>query len=235
MNSTYSRFRYLEDVQISRVPRVREIMILELNLQRLKKTMEVLNAICDNFTTLPPSSDSLSLSGEPSTPFHDDEIMTDVTDSEDLFDARSSVSSNDTTYYTPDTSPILTSFHTYDDDSIFDTSLPVAPDALDVPLFEFDPLSEDIDDILEERFRYDGWKQLANKLNLELFRDYFLRYHSGPRRRVVTRHPRYVHWAHAKQAEYVSPMMDVNTGVGDGLRGFAHSQGTLVDRIEILR
>ncbi|PBK62378.1 hypothetical protein ARMSODRAFT_964095 [Armillaria solidipes] len=230
MNSTYSRFEFPEDVQISRVPRVREIMILELNLQCLKKTMEGLNANCDNLMILPPPSNSSSLSGEPFTPFHHDEIMTDVTVSEDPIDAHSSISSNDTTYYyTPDTSPILTSFHMNDDDddSMSDSSLPVTPDAFDVPPFEFDPLSEDVDDILEERSRYDGWKQLANKLNLELFRDYFLRYHSGPRRRVVTRHPYYAHWVHAKQAEYVSPVTDV-----DGLHGSGYSQGVLRERIE---
>ncbi|SJL14044.1 uncharacterized protein ARMOST_17496 [Armillaria ostoyae] len=233
MNSTYSRYEFPEDVQISRVPRVREIMILELNLQHLKKTMEGLNANCDNLMTPPPPSNSLSLSGEPFTPFHDDEIMTDVTVSEDPIDAHSSISSNDTTYYySPDTSPILTSFHMNDDDddSMSDTSLPVTPDAFDVPPFEFNPLSEDVDDILEERSRYDGWKQLANKLNLELFRDYFLRYHSGPRRRVVTRHPYYAHWAHAKQAEYVLPVTDMDTD--DGLHGFGYSQGVLVERIE---
>ncbi|KAK0448972.1 uncharacterized protein EV420DRAFT_1566439, partial [Desarmillaria tabescens] len=235
MNSTYSRFQFPEDAQISRVPRVREIMILDLNLQRLKKAMEELNAYCDNFTTPSHSSDSSSLSGEPSTPFHDDEVMTDITDSDDLFDVRSSVSSNDTTYYTPETSPILTSFHTYDndDDSIFDTFLPDTPDAFDIPAFEFDPLTEDVHDILEERSRYDGWKQLANKLNLELFRDDFLRYHSGPRRRVVTRHPCYTHWAHAKQAEYVLPMRDGDTDVGDGLRGLAYPQRALVDQVNI--
>ncbi|PBK90582.1 hypothetical protein ARMGADRAFT_1014638 [Armillaria gallica] len=117
MNSTYSRCEFPEDVQISRVPRVREIMILELNLQRLRKTMEELNANCDNLVTPPPSSNSLSPSGEPFTPFHDDEIMTDVAVSEDSIDAHSSISSNDTMYYyTPDTSPILTSFHMNDDD-----------------------------------------------------------------------------------------------------------------------
>ncbi|KAK0481108.1 hypothetical protein EDD18DRAFT_1113102 [Armillaria luteobubalina] len=233
MNSTYSRYEFPEDVQISRVPRIREIMILELNLQHLKKTMEGLNANCDSLVTPPPSSNSLSLSGEPFTLFHD-EITTDVTDIDDSFDACSSVSSNDTTcYYTPDTSPILASFHMNDDDddSMSDASLPVTPDAFDLPPFEFDPLAEDVDNILEDRSRYDGWKQLANKLNLELFRDYFLRYHSGPRRRVVTRHPYYAHWALAKQAEYVSPVTaDVDTG--DGLHGFRYSQGVLGERIE---
>ncbi|KAK0196225.1 hypothetical protein F5146DRAFT_1028891 [Armillaria mellea] len=231
MNSTYSRYEFPEDVQISRVPRVREIMILELNLQRLKKTIEGLNANCDNLMTPPPTSNSLLLSGEPFTPFHDDdEIMTDVTDSDDLIDTRSSISSNDTTYYyTPDTSPILTSFHMSDDDddSMSDISLPITPDAFDVPPFEFDPLSENVDDILEERSRYDGWKHLANKLNLELFRDYFLRYRSGPRRRVVTKHSYYAHWAHAKQAEYVSPV-----GTGDGLHGLGYSQGALGEQKE---
>ncbi|KAK0209568.1 hypothetical protein IW262DRAFT_513844 [Armillaria fumosa] len=221
MNSTCSRYEFPEDVQISRVPRVREIMILELNLQRLKKTMDGLNANCDNPMTPPPSSNPLSLSGEPFTPFHD-EITTDVTDSDDSFNACSSVSSNDTTCYnTPDTSPILNSFHMNDDDdddSMSDSSLPVTPDAFDLPPFEFDPLAEDVDNILEECSRYDGWKQLANKLNRELFRDYFLRYHSGPRRRVVTRHPCYAHWAHAKQAEYVLPVTaDVDTGDTESL------------------
>ncbi|KAK0471612.1 hypothetical protein IW261DRAFT_835947 [Armillaria novae-zelandiae] len=215
MNSTYSRYEFPEDVQISRVPRVREIMILELNLQRLKKTMEGFNANCDNLMTPPPSSDSLSLSGEPFTPFHD-EITTDVADS----DACSSISSNDTTYYyTPDTSPILSSFHMNDDDdseSESDTSLPITPDTFDrdLPPSEFSPLTEDVDNILEERSRYDGWKQLAIQLNLELFRDYFLRYHSGPRRRVVTRQPCYAHWAHAKQAEYVTAEVDAGDGLG---------------------
>ncbi|KAG7450066.1 uncharacterized protein BT62DRAFT_1002403 [Guyanagaster necrorhizus] len=234
MNSTYSHFQFSEDVQISRVPR-----ILEMNLRRIRKTMEELNANCDHLMTPPPSSDSLSLSGEPSAPFHDDESMTDVTDNEDLFDARSSISSNDTTYYSPGTSPLLTAFHMEDyDDSMSDTVLTVVPGATEAPPFEFDPFSEDVDDVLAERSRYDGWKQLANQLNLELFRDYFLRYRSGPRRRVVTRHPYYAHWAHAKQAELVSPLTGVvgTTTVGNGLRRFGQSQqGALGDRrVELL-